>query len=353
MPEILETRTVFHDPHSFCGPISMLEQTRDGTLLLVFRHADWEGPDRATHAHPSTRTSLIQSRDGGKIWSAPIQPDPNGGNGVCIAQLGEALIVNNFHWIVLPAEDKSKLANHPYVRDETHIGMVSALEGVFTTRSFDGGNSWETPVKLEIPHAEYASTAGRVIELPDGTWLMPMNGDIREGEKTSPWVAKSEDRGETWSFLSSWGEPNPGLRFAENRILALPDGSILSLVRTETGNFWQSHSNDGGQTWSPIQETPIPCLGSSPADLLLLKDGRILCTYGNRKRDPLGVRACLSEDGGQTWRMDEEIILRDDATHHDMGYPSSQQLDDGSILTITYWQDENQVRHLVSTRWRL
>ena len=304
------------------------------------------------HVHPSTRTYLIISQEQGQTWSDPVNPDSLGANGVCIAEIDGIWIINNFHWIVKPQEERDTLEGYDFIMEMANTGMVAALEGVYTIRSSDQGQSWGSLEKMTVPDWDQSSTAGPVIQRTEGAWLMPMNRDIRQGANTSPWIAISSDHGKSWSFLAAYGE-DVDLRFAENRILALPENQILSLVRTQNGNFWQSHSPDGGQTWSPIRETPVPCLGSSPADLLLLQDGRILCTYGNRKRAPLGVRGCLSEDGGRTWNMKQEIILRDDAAHHDMGYPSSKQFEDGSILTVYYWQDENQVRHLASTHWRV
>jgi hypothetical protein len=84
----------------------------------------------------------------------------------------------------------------------------------------------------------------------------------------------------------------------------------------------------------------------------MLQDGRVLATYGHR-RPPFGVRACLSEDEGETWDVANEKVIRDDGLDRDMGYPSSEQLDDGSILTVYYWHEEDQIRHLVSSRWTL
>ena len=68
-------------------------------------------------------------------------------------------------------------------------------------------------------------------------------------------------------------------------------------------------------------------------------------TYGHR-RPPLGNQARLSENGGRTW-SEPMIISRDgslvrdywmwgDALIADFGYPSSAQLDDGSLLTVWY-----------------
>lgn len=353
MPRIIDTNVVYRSEESYCGPISMLQQLKNSDLVLVFRHADWEGPERQTHTHPSTRTSLIRSGDGGLTWHGPITPDPDGGNGTCVAALDGILVVSNFHWRVVPTERRQELAAHAVVREIAAIGMVAALDGVHTTRSWDNGHTWEVPRSLRLPGYEDATTAGRAIAAPDGSWLVPMNGSTGSRADSFPWVARSTDIGESWAFHGRCGQPPSGLRCSENRIALLPDGRVLAMVRTESGNYWQAHSGDGGATWSRLTEAPIPCWSSSPADLLPLADGRVLCTYGNRRRAPLGVRACLSEDGGATWQMDAEIVLRDDGHSRDMGYPSTQQLEDGSLLTVYYWHEADLVRHLVGTRWEL
>ena len=34
-----------------------------------------------------------------------------------------------------------------------------------------------------------------------------------------------------------------------------------------------------------------------------------------------------------------------------MGYPSSVQLPDGSVLTTYYWHEDDQIRHIRSLKW--
>jgi len=34
-----------------------------------------------------------------------------------------------------------------------------------------------------------------------------------------------------------------------------------------------------------------------------------------------------------------------------LGYPRSMQLDDGTILTVYYFTDDEQVTHIACTRW--
>jgi hypothetical protein len=72
-----------------------------------------------------------------------------------------------------------------------------------------------------------------------------------------------------------------------------------------------------------------------PSHLLRLRDDRLLMTYGHR-RPPLGNQARVSEDHGRSWS--EAILVSSDGTSGDLGYPSTVQLADGSLLTVWYEQ---------------
>ena len=68
-------------------------------------------------------------------------------------------------------------------------------------------------------------------------------------------------------------------------------------------------------------------------------DGRLLMSYGHR-REPLGNQARLSTDQCRTWS--EPIILCGDGAG-DLGYPSTVELADGTLLTV--WYDEQGVKN--------
>jgi hypothetical protein len=110
------------------------------------------------------------------------------------------------------------------------------------------------------------------------------------------------------------------------------------------------YSDDGGETWHFLSR--INDFGA-PGSLVQMKDGRFVCVYGFRL-PPYGVRACVSEDQGQTWGP--EIVLRDDGGSWDLGYPNAIETEPGKIAAIYYFNSKNDriqanggVRHIART----
>ncbi len=82
-----------------------------------------------------------------------------------------------------------------------------------------------------------------------------------------------------------------------------------------------------------------------------LADGRILMTYGHRRR-PYGNKARVSADAGRTWS--DAMIISGDGAGGDLGYPSTVQLGDGSLLTVWYERLKTSPRAVLrQARWRL
>ncbi len=345
-----ETDVVYRSEDSYCGPISMLAALPDGELLLVFREAKWRG--RCTHLDPTTRTSMLRSRDGGRTWFGQETPDPVGGNGTAIARLSDgALLVNAFHWVCAPAGSADRLDGLPRRQRIEWLGVEAAYGGVFMVRSDNDGYTWTPPARIAEPPGWAAVMChGDVCELPDGELLLPVTAYRGEDTQAHGMVLRSRDRGLTWGAPSCITDDAPGdVDFHETRLVLTPGGRLLAVHRTPKGDYFQNVSLDGGRTWSETVDTGIWCGASSPADLRLLADGRVLWTRGYR-REPFGIRAYLSEDEGRTWP--QEIVLRDDGLDPDMGYPSTAQLADGRLVTVYYWHGEDQIRHLQRTTWQ-
>ena len=197
--------------------------------------------------------------------------------------------------------------------------------------------------------------------MTDGTIVVGVYGVDGEGLER-PCALRSADRGLTWR-LHALCAGAAGVRASEAAICETCPGRLTALVRAESDphdhRLLQLWSEDGGRTWSEPARTGIR---GHPAHLLKLEDGRILCTHGYR-RHPMGVRAVLSENDGETWDTDNRVILRDDGGGHsphrgegtgagDVGYPVSIQLQDGEVLTACYITPADNVTHSAVTIWR-
>ena len=246
-------------------------------------------------------------------------------------------------------------------------------------RSSDSGASWERS-SIPAPDGLMVMVTFRGCVLRDGTILLPVGGPVI-GELDNPdaprlwrqFMARSTDNGDTWGIAPVCEDPS-GAYTEELALLELEDGRLLAMTRAHrmrdpiTGYLWQQWSEDAGLTWSYPVETQI---WGYPAYLNLLRDGRILCTYGHR-RVPSGIRAALSDDGGRSWNLDEERILRDDGGtpaqgwtaaelerfgdkkgRADLGYPWSVQLADGTVFTVYYFTEADGITHAAGTRWSL
>ena len=215
------------------------------------------------------------------------------------------------------------------------------------TVSHDGGRSWEERLIEGLPKfSHFLAWFRRGIALPDGTVLGVIYG-VLGGMRGDTWrtgipyALRSNDKGETWQISPLVQGPTGKHSFSETDLLLLPSGRILAVIRRQGPvHLYQSYSDDGGKSWS--QPVPTPIHGQ-PGNLLRLKSGNILCVYRvmgalGRKSGyagrPVGYRGVLSYDEGKTWDVANEKVIRDDTLPGLVGYPSSVQLDDGTIFTL-------------------
>ena len=244
--------------------------------------------------------------------------------------------------------------------------LVVAGHRLSVIRSRDRGATWERRT-WTVPG--YASLTGfpRGTVLEDGTWLFPVYTQGGDGRGDSL-VFRSSDNGETWRLHRC--VPGVGNEWA---LVEAAPGKVLGHLRRACGwgnppqtriyslEVW---SEDGGVTWTHPVETSFQ---GYPNHLLKLRDGRILCTYGYRLQ-PMGVRALISEDGGASWDLEHEYVLRDDGgtvsnewpaemrarpgfAAADVGYPVSAELDDGRILTAYYITPADGTTYVAVTHW--
>lgn len=339
-----------------------ISKSSDGTLWVSFRRAGGFSllalkSGKYDHVDKDARIGLLKSTNNGTTWSdVKIIPAFDAERGeqdpsIQVLKNGD-LMVNFFQWFVVPEEEKDRLK---YPARQQIDNSWADVEGPSIIRSFDQGETWEeefTPVdSAPLPRG---GTSDAVLELPNGDLLMGIYGADYGDKICRSYSVISHDNGNTWGEPAQIArDPEGKISFEEPGLAIAPNGDIIAMIRSGEPRkyqyLYQARSIDQGKTWTDLHETPM---WGHPASILQLQDGGMLCTYGHR-REPFGIRACLSKDGGQTWDIKNEYILRDDGVSGDLGYPCTTQLEDGSFLSVYYIHGDDDIRHIAGTFWSL
>ncbi len=345
---------------SYYGWPTMI-RNRHGELLVV-------ASGRREHLCPYGKIELFRSANLGADWSMPEvlvngkldDRDP----GLLETPAGTLLVtwVPSIVWL----DDWEVPGNGGSAEERAAMARTITLDdlwrerGVWMIRSADNGASWSAPYRIPVftPHGPMVMADGTLgcigleaassatWHISGGSWL------------GAPAFAVSKDDGLHWEVISRPPQP-PGLCWSEPAAVQSNDGRLVAIYRNDGPggrDLWQIDSWDGGHTWG----TPRRISTGLPPHLAKLRDGRLLLTYGWRNYHgdnwvfpPSSIRARVSTNDGADWS--EELVLIEDSPLPDMGYPSTAELDDGSLFTL--WYDDRRragnnhfLRHI---HWRL
>ena len=301
----------------------------NGDLVVVAREGD-------AHVCPHGRIVMARSTDGGKTWSPreTVYETPSDERDPAVICLKDGTVVLSFNtwlsWLSYPSA-KAQYAKESALAEKEGWRKYS---GSWTMVSRDHGKTWSEARKSPI-----FSTHGPV-EGPDGA-LYWVGLEGRDGASVVA-IYRTADLGQTWSRFSevsysraiadavtweAWDEPN---------LVFLPGGKAVCSIRVDLDGFVrQAYSQDGGKTWGWPKKLKV---WGFPQQLCRLPDGRLVMGYGYR-RQPFGVRACLSGDDGRTWDLAREIVFRQGGVHGDLGYAYSIPLRDGRVCTVYYYNE--------------
>ena len=334
-----EVRTISADSDRYHGWPTLIRQ-QNGTLSVVCSGG------RESHVCPFGRVDMIRSFDNGNTWtfSRTILDGPLDDRDAGMVQTAAGtLLVTTFTSLAYepalqraiatastdqPAFSPAKLNKWRAAHGRVAAGQHAALLGTWMIRSEDDGLSWSkaTRVPVNSPHGP--------VNLRDGRLLYP--GVALWTEDRRVLVCDSADDGRTWNVLSEI-PTRPGddhRQYHELHGVQAADGRLVVHIRNHNSannrETLQTHSTDGGRTWSVPRSIDTWGL---PSHLLRLRDGRLLMTYGHR-RAPLGNQAKISSDHGLTWS--EHMVVYADGHSTDLGYPSTVELDTGELLTVWY-----------------
>lgn len=329
-----DLRIISPEERVYCG-WPTLTRLASGRLQVV-----WSG-GREAHVCPFGRVETMHSDDGGQSWTWPrVLLDTaldDRDAGILETSRGTLLVTTFTSLAYEPALadaekhgrwDSQRLARWQAARDRLTGEQRKQQLGTWMIRSVDGGNSWSPQYDCLVnsPHGPIQLADGRLLYAGKELWA----GENRIG------VCESNDDGQTWNWLAAiptrGGDQHQD--YHELHAVECASGRLVAHIRNHNsahrGETLQSESSDGGATWSEPHSIGVWGL---PSHLLRLKDGRLLMSYGYR-RPPFGNQARLSSDEGMTWS--DPLTISADGHSGDLGYPSTVQLNDQTLVTVWY-----------------
>ncbi len=321
--KVHRTQVISRQPDHYHGWPTLTRRS-NGELLVVCSGG------RKAHVCPFGRVELIRSSDNGKTWSWPrvlLDGAIDDRDAGVLETAKGSLLVTTF----TSNAYESSLKKHPDWLP-VHRRLPAAARkkelGTWMIRSTDGGVTWSARYDCQVnsPHGPVQLADGRLLYAGRNLW----RSETRIG------VCQSEDDGQTWQWLADIParEGDTLANYHELHAVQAADGSIIVHIRNHNTRHnretLQTTSTDGGKTWSTPKSIGVWGL---PSHLIKLSDDRLLMSYGHRRK-PYGIQARLSEDHGKTWSA--PMILTADGAGGDLGYPSTVELEDRSLVTVWY-----------------
>ena len=333
------TRVISRDDGYYCGWPTLTRRS-NGQLLVV-----WSG-GREQHVCPFGRVDFMKSDDEGKTWSWPrtlLDGAIDDRDAGVLETANGSLLVTTFTSLAyvdyelkkaIRQKDseqgwpKDRLQNWLAVHERLNEKQRQDELGQWMIRSTDGGITWSEryPSIVNSPHGPIQLSDGR--QLYSGVKLWDPSRTVG--------VCQSADDGQSWTWLAEI-PTRPGddaKNYHELHAVEAGDGTIIVQIRNhntaDNRETLQCESKDGGKTWTIPHSIGVWGL---PSHLLRLSDGRLLMSYGHRRK-PFGIQARLSQDSGESWS--EPLSIASDGVGGDLGYPSTVEISGGRFLTVWY-----------------
>jgi predicted neuraminidase len=217
--------------------------------------------------------------------------------------------------------------------------------GVVRT-SRDAGLTWDAPRRL--PDGILGPVKNKPVRLADGAILSPSSTE--SNDTPSLWrvhFERSVDEGRTWSIVRpAHVQGAPELHAIQPSILVHAGGKLQAVGRTRSKRVFETWSEDGGRTWTPLALTTLPN-PSAGTDATTLRDGRHLIVYNHTERGRSPLNVAVSRNG-TAWEA--ALVLESEPGEY--SYPAVVQTTDGKVH-ITYTWKRQRVRHVVVDPARL
>ena len=200
-----------------------ITDTVSGTVFLFYNYMDHDAAKDVYFFH------VMRSTDNGRTWSAPED---------ITSQVAPEDWRSDFKFLTS--------GQGAVTRDGRFLHtMVNLRKGLHLIESTDHGLTWHL-----IPTPIVPADESKVIELPDGRWMV--NSRVNEGG--CRYIHISDDKGRSWTSNPAPGLPDPGCNGAIVNYPQYGEGGCLLFVNTadpeQRCKLTLRYSLNGGITWS-------------------------------------------------------------------------------------------------------
>ena len=327
---------------------------------------------REMHVCPFGRVHCYASDDGGLTWSKPLilSEGPLDDRDCGLAEAADGSVLLNYVTSIGFAQYREAPPHWRKLLKEITLDTLDREHGFWMRRSTDGGRTWSAKYRVPLFNIHGPT------RMDDGSLLWVGNefGNPLAMSCRKPVIRayRSTDHGLTWEFLSALPDcPGQSQRdWYEVHTVQNAKGLVITQFRNHADPLgevttWQVESADDGRTWGSYHRVAR----GYPSHLVRLADGRVVMTYGWR-HTPCGVRFRVGSEYPENywgpgrplidklmtgWRelpgdyWSEEEVLCDDGETYDLGYPSTVQLADETLVTL--WYQYRKSAGLASLRW--
>ena len=213
-----------------CYRIPSLLVTERGTILAFSEARSTDCND-----HGDVDLAVKRSTDAGRSWSS----------------------------MQIIADDGSHTMGNPCPVVERNTATIwlpvcRTNRAIMIMKSIDDGKTWSEPVDITQQATNpawywYGTGPGHSIQMRNGRLVIPCWADATPmlGQIQLSYIFYSDDAGANWKV----GTPLEANMSDECEVVELTDGSLYMNARSRQGKKQRAYafSEDGGQTWSPVQ----------------------------------------------------------------------------------------------------
>ena len=307
---------------------------------------------RMKHLCPFGKTVISYSENEGETYTAPSPvidtplDDRDGG----ILAFGESgVIVTSFNNVV---ECQRDFIHSSSFEDSYNNYVLSYLDTVTKEEEekYYGATfrvSYDCGVTFGELHKSPVTSPHGPIQLKNGNilWVGRITEPDRDtvGDFIASFIIDPDGKGaEYLGRIPDVYDEGEKMICCEAHVAELEGGTLICHFRVQSSNdvhtqrlysVYQSVSDDGGKSWSE-PERLIDKKGGYPPFLCKHSSGALISVYSRTRGIlPYGILAMVSLDGGKSWSTEH---LLSPLSSLDLGYPSTVELRDGTLITVFY-----------------